>query len=169
MNEITAFRAQKDEFFENHPQSPLPPDQKKNFDGLKYFPVNSALEFEIEIEEYEDQQTVTIQTTTGDLREFIRFGKIRFVVDGQQAALTVFSNEHGFFIPFVDALAGEETYGAGRYLEPEMLPDGKLVLNFNLAYNPYCAYNELYSCPLPPTENRLSVAIRAGEKNFKAG
>ena len=71
------------------------------------------------------------------------------------------------FIPFVDAQAGKETYGAGRYLDPEVLPDGRLVLDFNLAYNPYCAYNERYSCPIPPAENRLEAVIQAGEKSYK--
>ena len=64
-------------------------------------------------------------------------------------------------------MAGKETYGAGRYLDPELNKNGKLIVDFNLAYNPTCAYNELYSCPLPPAENRLSVAILAGEKNYK--
>jgi len=88
-------------------------------------------------------------------------------VEGEEASLTVYSNEYGFFIPFVDSQAGKVTYGAGRYLDPELKEDGMLILDFNLAYNPYCAYNELYSCPIPPAENRLSVPIKAGEKNYK--
>jgi uncharacterized protein (DUF1684 family) len=82
----------------------------------------------------------------------------------EQAMLTLFSDPHGFLLPFVDALAGKATYGAGRYLEPEPLPNGRLLVDFNYAYNPYCAYNALYSCPLTPFENRLKVPIRAGEK-----
>lgn len=78
--------------------------------------------------------------------------------------LTLFASDHGFFLPFVDSLRGEETYGAGRYLEPEEGPDGRFHIDFNLAYNPYCAYNENWSCPLTPFENRLNVPIRAGEK-----
>ncbi|HEY3290725.1 MAG TPA: DUF1684 domain-containing protein, partial [Anaerolineae bacterium] len=74
---------------------------------------------------------------------------------------------HGFFLPFVDALAGTETYGAGRYLEPEPIPGGQqFQVDFNLAYNPYCAYNDQWSCPLTPAENRLTVPVRAGEKVF---
>lgn len=167
MNNYIEFRAQKDDFFETHPQSPLTPEQKTNFQGLKYFPPDSDLNFEVEIEKFEDQKELQMQTTTGDLRTYVRYGKVHFQVDGQPAALTVFSSEHGFFIPFVDAQAGKETYGAGRYLDPEVLTDGRIVLDFNLAYNPYCAYNDRYSCPLPPAENRLSVAIKAGEKNYK--
>jgi uncharacterized protein len=94
----------------------------------------------------------------------IRYGTFKFNVDGQQAELTLFSDPHGFFLPFADALAGKATYGAGRYLAPKQLPNGKLLVDFNYAYNPYCAYNELFSCPLTPIENRLKVPIRAGEK-----
>jgi len=167
MNIYTQFRAHKDEFFEFDPHSPLTNEQKNSFSGLKYFSVNEELIFEVVIEEYEDKKLIQMQTSTGDVSTYTRFGRVNFEVDGEQASLTIYSSEHGFFIPFVDAQAGEETYGAGRYLDPELNDEGKLVLDFNLAYNPYCAYNDLYSCPIPPAENRLSVAIRAGEKNYK--
>jgi len=167
MNNYVQFRARKDEFFETHPQSPLTQEQRENFAGLQYFPPDPALYFEVEIDQFSEQKELTMQTTTGDLRQYTRFGKVHFTVAGEAAELTVFASDHGFFIPFVDSQAGKETYGAGRYLDPEVKPDGRLVLDFNLAYNPYCAYNDLYSCPLPPAENRLSVAVKAGEKNFK--
>ena len=80
--------------------------------------------------------------------------------------MTLYSSMAGFFLPFVDSLAGQETYPAGRYVEVERLPNGKFQVDFNLAYNPYCAYNDQWSCPLTPAENRLKVAIRAGEKVF---
>ncbi len=80
--------------------------------------------------------------------------------------MTIYANEHGYFLPFADSLAGVETYGAGRYLEPERNADGLLHVDFNIAYNPYCAYNELYSCPITPAENRIKVPIHAGEKVF---
>ena len=92
---------------------------------------------------------------------------VRFEVEGVEACLTIYANQHGFFLPFVDSPAGQETYPAGRYLEPEVLPGGKDSLDFNLAYNPYCAYNDRWSCPFPPAENRLQVPIRAGEKLFQ--
>ncbi len=161
------YRRQKDLFFQRDPHSPLTPEQKRDFKGMQYFPENPALALELEIQEFEVQETIQMQTSTGDLRTFTRFGQIEFTVEGQPAHLTVYQSEHGFFLPFVDALAGSETYGAGRYLDPETLPNGKLDVDFNLAYNPYCAYNDRYSCPLPPAENRLSLAIRAGEKSFK--
>jgi uncharacterized protein (DUF1684 family) len=87
-------------------------------------------------------------------------------VDGQEAELTIYETEQGYFLPFVDSLAGTETYPAGRYLDPEPLTGNRFLVDFNLAYNPYCAYNEAWSCPLTPFENRLKVPIRAGEKLF---
>jgi uncharacterized protein (DUF1684 family) len=88
-------------------------------------------------------------------------------VDGQPAELTIYQSESGWFLPFVDSLSGKETYPAGRYLEPELLGDDRFMVDFNLAYNPYCAYNDTWSCPLSPFKNRLKVPIRAGEKLFK--
>jgi len=167
MNFYAQFRAQKDELFEFDPHSPLTPEQRQTFRGLNYFAVNEDLRFKLRIEEFEDQKMVQMQTSTGDVNTYVRFGQVHFQVEGEPATLTVYASDHGFFVPFVDATAGPETYGAGRYLDPELDKDGKLVVDFNLAYNPYCAYNDLYSCPIPPAENRISVAIKAGEKNYK--
>ena len=92
-------------------------------------------------------------------------------LEGEPAALAVYRSPHHdeLFLPFRDATSGRETYGAGRYLEPAKLAGGRLLVDFNLAYNPYCAYSEEYSCPLPPFENHLKVAIRAGEKAYNKG
>ncbi len=109
---------------------------------------------------------IAMQTSTGGVQTYNRYGRLKFEVDGQEAALTLYAGPHGFFLPFVDSLAGKETYGAGRYLEPEQLDDGKFLVDFNLAYNPYCAYNESWSCPLTPFANRLKAPIRAGEMIF---
>lgn len=167
MSDLDHYRSQKDDFFSHSPQSPFTLEMQANFTGIKYFPEVPALQMELEIEEFEVKDRVEIQTTTGDMRTYQRFGKIHFEIEGEPTELTVYSTPHGYFIPFVDSQAGKETYGAGRYLDPEALPDGKLLVDFNLAYNPYCAYNEAYSCPLTPSENRLKVAIKAGEMNFK--
>jgi uncharacterized protein (DUF1684 family) len=107
-----------------------------------------------------------MQTSTGDVQHYEKFGKFHFVVDGIEAELTIYQSPNGFFLPFIDSLAGRETYPAGRYLEPEPLPGGRFIVDFNIAYNPYCAYNEMWSCPITPAENRLKVAVRAGEKLF---
>jgi uncharacterized protein (DUF1684 family) len=168
MSSLQDFRHRKDEFFAKDGQSPLTSEQKRNFNGLNYFPENPDLRFEVEVEEYPEKEKMSIQTSTGDVQNYVRAGRFNFEVDGQPVDLTLYSNQHGFFLPFVDALAGKETYPAGRYLEPQTLPDGRLLIDFNMAYNPYCAYNENWSCPLTPSENRLKVPIRAGEKQFHA-
>jgi uncharacterized protein (DUF1684 family) len=167
MSQLDAFRAAKDRFFKEHPQSPLSEEQRASFAGLRYFPEQPGLRMTLAVEPLAEGSTVVMQSSTGDTQEYRRLGRVRFAVDGQEAALTLFADEAGgLFLPFADALAGEETYGAGRYLEPEPLSDGRVLLDFNLAYNPYCAYNDDWSCPLTPPENRLAVAIRAGERLF---
>ena len=166
MTELESLRAEKDEFFASHPQSPLMPEQKRGFKGLNYFPENPALRLDVTIEEFSRKNKIQMQTTTGDVQTYTRFGRFKFAVDGQAAELTLYAGPHGHFLPLVDSLAGTETYGAGRYLEPEPVGDGKFLVDFNLAYNPYCAYNENFSCPITPRENRLNVPIRAGEKIF---
>ena len=166
MTELESFRTAKDEFFAHHPQSPLTHEQRHGFEGLAYFPENPALRLEVTVEEFRDKEKVTMATSTGSSQTYVRYGKFRFSVDGQPAELTVYASRDGFFLPFVDSLAGIETYGAGRYLEPEALGRNRFHIDFNLAYNPYCAYNENFSCPIPPRENRLPVPLRAGEKKF---
>lgn len=167
MSGLQEFRAAKDEFFASSEQSPLTPEQREGFSALSYFPENPALRLEVAIEPFAEQALVEMPTSTGDVKSYRRYGRFAFEVEGQQAELTLFSSPHGYFLLFVDSLAGSETYGAGRYLDPEQLEDGRFLIDFNLAYNPYCAYNEMWNCPIPPAENRLSVPIRAGEKNYE--
>lgn len=166
MTELEAFRAEKDDFFAHDPQSPLTPEQKRDFHGLNYFPGNPDLRLEVKVEKLSAKERIEMQTSTGDLQVYFRHSRFRFNVEGQEAELTIYDGPNGFFLPFVDSLAGKETYPAGRYLEPELLPGGRFLIDFNVAYNPYCAYNEHWSCPLTPFENRLKVPIRAGEKLF---
>ncbi|RIK28597.1 MAG: hypothetical protein DCC56_15840 [Anaerolineae bacterium] len=166
MTELDEFRKEKDEFFARHPQSPLTAEQRRDFKGLAYFPENDALRLEVQVESFADQQPMTMQTSTGGVQEYVRYGRFKFQVDGQEAELTIYQANYGFFLPFVDSLAGTETYPAGRYLEPEPLPGDRFLVDFNIAYNPYCAYNEMWSCPITPAENRLKAPIRAGEKLF---
>ncbi len=167
MSDLATFRKSKDQFFKQHPQSPLTPEQRREFTGLNYFPENPTLDLIVDIEPFEHPERITLQTSTGDEQTYTRYGKFQFQVEEDTVELTLYATDHGFFLPFVDSLRGEETYGAGRYLDPEELARGRFRIDFNLAYNPYCAYNENWSCPLTPFENRLKVPIRAGEKNFK--
>lgn len=166
MSDLTNFRQQKDDFFRTDRQSPLTAEQKAAFSGLHYFDENPALRLELPLERLAQPEQVILQTSTGNEQEYWHVGQVQFTVDGQQAALQIYENDYGYFLPFVDATAPRETYGAGRYIEPHDLGGGLLGIDFNLAYNPYCAYNERWSCPLPPSANRLKVRIEAGEKNF---
>jgi uncharacterized protein len=166
MSQLEQFRKAKDKLFSSDPQSPLLDEQKKSFKGLNYFPENSALKLHLEMEEFPEKKEVQIKTSTGQVQTYTRFGRLKFIVDGQPAELTVYYGDNEFFLPFSDLLANKETYGAGRYLEIIPMGKGRFVVDFNYAYNPYCAYNEKWSCPITPAENRLKVPIRAGEKLY---
>jgi len=166
MSELLKFRRSKDKYLAEDPQSPLTDEQKNSFRGLNYFPEETALHFGVSVDRMDDTVDVHIPISTGGHQRYQRYGKFHFTVEGQEAELTIFVSPHGYFLPFIDSLAGTETYPAGRYLEPEDLGSGRFLIDFNLAYNPYCAYNDFWSCPLTPQENRLSVPVRAGEKIF---
>ena len=169
MSDLADFRRAKDDFMRRDHQSPLTDDQQRAFTGLTYFVENPSLSFELEVREFENPEAVEMQTSTGQVASYLRWGKIAFSVEGEPAELTLYKDLDGgeVFLPFADATSGEETYGAGRYLDTHPLPGGRVLVDFNHAYNPYCAYNERWSCPLTPFENRLQVPIRAGEKVFK--
>lgn len=170
-SDLTEFRKAKDEFFGTNHQSPLTDQQQSNFPGLSYFDEDGGFRYEVEVEEFDEKELIEMQTSTGAVASYTRWGKVAFDVEGETAELTLFGDAHGhggeFFVPFADVTTGTETYDAGRYLDIQPLPGGKMLVDFNIAYNPYCAYNEQWSCPLTPFENRLKVSIRAGEKNFK--
>ncbi|MBI4786857.1 MAG: DUF1684 domain-containing protein [Chloroflexi bacterium] len=137
MSELTDFRRAKDNYFKTGPGSPLTLEQQQAFTGLSYFPENPALRFDLPLEPYAHPEKVTMQTSTGSTQDYYKVGQIHF-----------------------------QTYGAGRYLEPEEIHAGELRVDLNLSYNPYCAYNDRWSCPFPPPENRVKVRIEAGEKSF---
>jgi uncharacterized protein len=164
---LAQFRAEKDAFFQNNPHAPLTPEQRQAFRGLSYYPWNPALRLERILDRDVGREVVVMDTSTGDPQEYMPAGKIHFKVNGVQSELTIYTAPNGsLFLPMRDATSGNDTYGAGRYLEPEMLDGGRVLVDFNYLYNPYCAYNENWSCPLPPRENWLSVPIEAGEKSF---
>jgi uncharacterized protein (DUF1684 family) len=148
----------------------LSESQRAEFAGLDYFPERADLALTLPLDESEHGvgDSIDISTTDGRAKSFSRAGRIRFEVEGMPVELTVFkdSDRGSLFIPFRDASAGGETYEVGRYLEPQTRPDGTLDVDFNYAYNPFCAYGEGWSCPIPPEENQLAVTIAAGEKAF---
>jgi uncharacterized protein (DUF1684 family) len=169
---VEGFRLDKDEFFKTQPGSPIPEAERDDFDGLPYFPVDEALAFEDRVlEPYtgDEPSNFQIPTSDGQLRPAHRAGTFEFELDGATRRLTAYVLDGGeptdsVFVPFLDATSGQETYGAGRYLDLEAEPDGSYALDFNLAYHPYCVYAESYSCPLTPAENRLPIRIEAGER-----
>lgn len=165
---LAEFRRNKDEFFRGSRQSPLPHELRHGFEGLKYFDLDEALDLELELHP-EEPSPVEIGTSDGRVRTYFRAGRIEFDIDGELVRLTALQTpgHPGYFLPFRDGTSGRETYGAGRYLDLEEPVDGMLRVDFNLAYNPYCAYSDGYSCALPPYENWLTVPIRAGEKTYK--
>ena len=169
-----SFRAERDELFAEHPASPLPPAERAAFPGLPYFPYRRDMRVEADLVPDPEGVELVIPTSTGEPTRFTRIGFVRPVLAGAPASLAVYWLEGyggGLFVPFRDALAGAETYGGGRYLldtvkgaDLGMSPDGeRMVLDFNYAYNPSCAYDPRWSCPLAPPENRLTVPVRAGE------
>ena len=169
MTEINEFREAKDHFFGHDHQAPLTHEQQATFDGLNYYKECDDLKYVIEPDLIDGHDIIEMQTSAGDVTSYQRWGTISFDLKGAPAKLTLYRDDHGgeLFLPFVDGTSGKETYGAGRYLDVEQTHDGKIVVDFNYAYNPYCAYNDQWSCPLTPFENHIQVPIRAGEKNFK--
>lgn len=169
MTTLGELREMKDAYFRANGGSPLRREQKKGFEGLLYFKENPALRFRVKLEKHAKPEHIQMQTSTGHAAAYLRYAVARFTVGEQPQALQVYKSEEqdALFLPFTDATTGNESYGAGRYLDPEEAADGTITLDFNLAYNPYCAYDPInWSCPLPPAENRLKVRIEAGEKKF---
>ena len=166
---VLRMRQEKDEFFRMHPQSPL--EHRGSFEGLRYFPYDAAYRVAARWEPAAQPRQVRIGTSTGEERDYLEAGTLRFTVDGQERTLRGYvapGRPHELFVPFRDATSGKESYGAARYMEVELPRDGHALIDFNAAYNPFCAYSESYSCPLPPRENWLDVPIRAGEMQLKA-
>lgn len=164
---LEGFRQRKDGFFKTHENSPLSDGQKAEFESLNYFPENPAMNLAVDLDTSGEGigDEITVGTMDGEAKQYVRMGRFTVSVDGEEASLTVFQDTKTgkFFLPFRDSTAGTETYGVGRYVDPKARPDGKLVIDFNMAYNPYCAYNTGWSCAIPPFENVIRVPIRAGE------
>ncbi|MCH7670214.1 MAG: DUF1684 domain-containing protein [Acidobacteria bacterium] len=162
--DLLSFRKEKDEFFKHGEQSPLPHDARHTFEGLAYYPPNAELVFDVTLDPTEPTE-VQISTTDGAERTYMRVATATVTVDGTDTTMALYSSGHeSLFLPFHDTTSGKETYGAGRYIDVHPNGDGTAVIDFNYAYAPFCAYNDLYSCALPPAENWLDVAIRAGEQ-----
>ena len=167
---LLRFRAEKDEFLTHSRESPFVRSGRHDFHGLVYFEPDPAFRFEAKLARYPTESSVMMTASTGVRQLFNREGRFDLVLAGQPLRLQAYQSaereDRNLFIPFKDATSGKETYGAGRYLDMKVEHDDNYLVDFNYAYNPYCAYAETYVCPLPPVENWLRVAIRAGEKNY---
>lgn len=168
-SKIASQRAQKDEMFQSSPESPVPADKKAAMVPLAYFPIDELYAVPASLEPAPERTRLQVPTSTGKIRDIERIGTLKFTVKGQTLRLTAFHELDQpqitrLFVPFADLTNGTETYSAGRYMELDPTPTGIYVVDFNVAYHPYCYYNSEYDCPYPPKENRLEMPIRAGER-----
>lgn len=170
--ELRQFRSEKNRSFRQSPNSPLAAAQKTVFDSLHYYPADFTLVTDATISRNAHPDTLLIQMSANRAEKYLHWGQASFKIVNQPQQLGIYLKATGtdstLFIPFTDLTNGHESYGGGRYLDvPKPAPDAtEMKLDFNRAYNPYCAYNNEYSCPVPPAENRLQVAVAAGEKSF---
>ena len=160
------FRQDKDAYLKTDPDSPF---YGAAFAGLSYYPESELYTVNAAFSSFPAREVLELATSSGDEQPYYRSGRATFELTGQVCTLALYqptfeTADDRFFIPFRDATSGAETYGAGRYLEAKLSSPEQVLLDFNYAYHPFCAYSERYRCPLPPTENALAVPIYAGEK-----
>ncbi|MDN5200785.1 DUF1684 domain-containing protein [Fulvivirgaceae bacterium BMA10] len=165
-------RDEKDLYMKESESSPLSAEDKRFFRGLSYFDVNANYKIVAKLLPFPQDAFLTMATSDGKEKRYKKFAHAQFELNGASHQLLVLQStdplqSNLLFLPFTDETSAEQTYGAGRYLDFEMPEKNELVIDFNLAYNPYCAYNDQYSCPFPPAENHLKIAILAGEKTFQ--
>jgi uncharacterized protein (DUF1684 family) len=169
---LESARAVKDQSFRDGRDTPVPPAKRDVLLPLPYYPIDPAYVVPASLRLAEERPVFEMPTSTGTLRRYQLVGSIEFTLNGQPMSLGAFVEDGAdignLFVPFADLTTGTETYSAGRYLDVEPTSSGYYRLDFNTAYNPYCAYNSAYECPFPPPSNRLKVAIRAGEKAPRA-
>lgn len=159
--------------------SPLKKKDLKNFNGLDFFAVDSSFIVTANLTRIENAPVFEMATTTDRKPLYKEYGLLRFNINGQDLELTIYQSQDDLrdekykdylFLPFTDNTSGNESYGGGRYMDvmiTDIKDDNTIELNFNNTYNPYCAYNDDYSCPLTPRKNHLDIEIKAGIKGFK--
>jgi hypothetical protein len=169
---LKAFRAKRDQFFKEDPHSPLKESDRKKFKGLSYYPIDLKYAVIGSIERYPSEPKpiyINLPTNKGREKKYVKNGQFRFKWEGKEYVLQIYRPLGGgeFFLPCKDKTSGTETYPEGRYLYIEPMPGGKVLIDFNRAYNPFCEYGGKYLCPFAPKENWLDISIRAGEKRFQ--
>ncbi|WP_299756576.1 DUF1684 domain-containing protein [uncultured Pontibacter sp.] len=164
-------REEKDLSFRSRANSPFDDAGRRAFKNLVYYQPNLDYRVSAKVQELAKQDTLLMPLTNGSYEPYLRYGLANFELEGQQHQLMLYrklSEKDQLFVPFTDKTNGFETYGGGRYIDvPFEQGDTGVVLDFNRAYSPFCAYNPDYVCPVPPKENRLSIAIPAGEKTYE--
>ena len=162
---IQNLRSDKDSYFKKDTASPI--KDKLNFKGLKYFEVNIDFKITGKIDKVTSGQTINVMMSGGEVEEYEAYGNVKFEIEGVKCTLKIFKTPEGnLFLPFKDLTSNKETYGAGRYLDFGVndVKDNQISIDFNKAYHPYCAYNQTFTCPVPPAENTLNVVVKAGER-----
>lgn len=166
---IESRRTEIDYYMKQDPESPIARDQRAGFIGLNYYPVDSEYRVSGTIRHFDGDEIIEVPLTSGTYERYIRYGEVE--LNDHTNLLEVWKPLSGtadnrLFVAFTDGTSGDTTYGGGRYLNLFLEDDDTMVIDFNLAYNPYCVYDYSYACPLPPLENRLSIDVLAGEKNY---
>jgi uncharacterized protein (DUF1684 family) len=155
--------------------SPLTQEDRLHFEHLDFFPIDEKYVVKAKFIKLKKQKPFEMPTTTARKPKYIKYGEFHFTIDAKELVLTVYRNidlskrkgfEDYLFLPFLDETNGVETYSGGRFLDMKIPKSKEVIIDFNKAYNPYCAYNHEYSCPIVPLENELAVAINAGVKKF---
>jgi len=171
--EIEELRQENDDFMKSDPNSPFNFKGKVHFEPLKYYEPDPDFVFKSKFFEYDKKDTIIIFGTKGEERNVVRYGFVKLNYKSDEFKVNVYegvskAGEKYFSIWFTDKTTGEETYGVGRYIDFELNPDKDFIytIDFNLAYNPYCAYSPDYSCAIPTKEDYIDLAIETGEKNF---
>jgi hypothetical protein len=171
----TDFQIQMNSDFKDATKSPLKDKDRKHFKGLDFFKFDSTYVVTALLKRTPDEQSFKMKTTTERLPEYVKYGIVEFELKGKKHHLNIYQNlelltkegyEDYLFLPFLDDTNGEESYGGGRYVECRIPLGEEIIIDFNTAYNPYCAYNEKYSCPIVPRENYLELKVEAGVKAF---
>lgn len=168
---IEAERDRQYKYLKFNLESPLTDTQKRELDVLDFYPVDANYLVKARLEPIENKKMVEIPLTDGSVERYVRHSFAVFDLNGAEVRLLLLQaanevDKRNFFLAFADGTSGEETYGGGRYLNLRQDGQKSITIDFNLAYNPYCAYNPDYACPIPPRENILEIPIPAGEKNY---
>lgn len=159
----------------NREESPLTEEDFKTFKGLDFYPINEKFIVEAQFTRTPNEKVFKMKTSTTRLPEYVKYGELSFSIDGKNFKLNLYQNidltkkegyEDYLFLPFSDLTCGKESYIGGRYIDMRIPKTNTVTIDFNKAYNPYCAYNHKYSCPIVPLENDLDIEILAGVKKF---